>query len=476
MDDGRPGARLFLLPVLALYAALMAPKLASFGKFCDGVVYASIARNLAEGHGSLWRPIFSETFFNPFYEHPTLQMGIQSLAFRIFGDSLLVEGAYGAVAGLLLFAFTALLWRARPAEGTASPPGAWWPILLFVLLPITTYALAINFIENTLAVFTLAAGCLALLALRADSTVRVAAFSALAGIAVLLGFLTNGPVALFPLAVPLAGAIAFRLPGRGRPAAVLGVMLAVSVTAFAGLLLVSGEAALFWRTYLDGQVLASITGARGYSPTRYQVLKGLAREVPVPLAICLIAAAILRIRARGSGAMRNALFFLLVALAGSLPIMVSARQHRHYLFPSYPYWALAIASLFQGVGLRLQEAIPPGRRRQLLVSGAAVMILAGAIVTWREAGTAKPRWRAFHHDTVAQGIVLPPRTLISVCPPELFDGWSLKADLQRIYRASLTTEAGQAFYLTTRSRYCPPPPGYRPIQAVEPEEYLLYAR
>ena len=44
-----------------LFAALMLPKLLSEDVFFDGLLYASISRNLAEGFGDYWSPRFSDT-------------------------------------------------------------------------------------------------------------------------------------------------------------------------------------------------------------------------------------------------------------------------------------------------------------------------------------------------------------------------------------------------------------------------------
>ena len=56
--------------------------------FVDGLWYASISRNLAEGYGSFWNPQFSAIIFSDFHEHPPLWFGVQSLFFQLLGDSL----------------------------------------------------------------------------------------------------------------------------------------------------------------------------------------------------------------------------------------------------------------------------------------------------------------------------------------------------------------------------------------------------
>ena len=81
----------FRLLTFAVFAAATVPRLAHRGMFVDGVTYASIARNLAEGRGSFWSPSYTATLYPQFHEHPPLGFWLQSLWFRVFGDHLFVE-------------------------------------------------------------------------------------------------------------------------------------------------------------------------------------------------------------------------------------------------------------------------------------------------------------------------------------------------------------------------------------------------
>ena len=84
----------FRLLTLAVGAAATVPRLAHRGMFVDGITYASIARNLAEGRGRFWAPSYTATVYPEFHEHPPLGFWLQSLWFRVFGDHVFVERAY----------------------------------------------------------------------------------------------------------------------------------------------------------------------------------------------------------------------------------------------------------------------------------------------------------------------------------------------------------------------------------------------
>ena len=67
---------------------IVAPSLFSDGMFADGVDNATIARNMANGLGDFWQPHHTNVIAPEFYEHPPLAFGLQSIWFRLLGDSI----------------------------------------------------------------------------------------------------------------------------------------------------------------------------------------------------------------------------------------------------------------------------------------------------------------------------------------------------------------------------------------------------
>ena len=83
----RPGARTtLLLLVLAVFCGTQLPKMLILGKNADGVEYAAVGRNMAEGLGTFFRPYLSDHHWPVHWEQPPLMYGIQAGLFRIFGD------------------------------------------------------------------------------------------------------------------------------------------------------------------------------------------------------------------------------------------------------------------------------------------------------------------------------------------------------------------------------------------------------
>src|SRR6266571_4350347 len=187
--------------------------------FLDGVTYASIARNLAEGRGRFWALHYTETIYPAFHEHPPLGFWLQSLWFRIFGDQWFVERAYSAAAAALVGVFIVITWRAARAV-----PGArdqdWLPVALWMAAPVVSWTIVGNLLETTVAVFVIAAVAVLIAGqpVREDRRTRVPSwdFAASGSVAAALGrgcssglcivaaTLSKGPVGLFPLAAPFA--------------------------------------------------------------------------------------------------------------------------------------------------------------------------------------------------------------------------------------------------------------------------------
>ncbi|MGQ3014586.1 MAG: hypothetical protein ACT6QS_12830, partial [Flavobacteriales bacterium] len=59
--------------------ALLLPFLVTEGLFLDGLVYATVARNMAQGSGTFFIPLFEANMHVPFFEHPPLVFWLESL-------------------------------------------------------------------------------------------------------------------------------------------------------------------------------------------------------------------------------------------------------------------------------------------------------------------------------------------------------------------------------------------------------------
>src|SRR5262249_3287252 len=268
MPRARRHALVFL--AISLYCLLVLPRMLSYGMFMDGVVYASIARNMAENYGSFWQPYYTATAFPIFYEHPPLGFWLQSWAYRLCGDSVYVEAWWGFWVGTLILLVLAGIWRCLTPQGYAVA-GAWFPIMLFIVTPMTSWALANNMLENTMTVFILLSVLLCLLSLKNSTIFFSCLYGSLAGLSMFCAILVKGPVALFPLAVPLISMM--HDTKKIRKVLITAISLLMTLMVSFGLIFSTNTASVhFFERYVRQQVLAGVTGAPETWTSRFNVL------------------------------------------------------------------------------------------------------------------------------------------------------------------------------------------------------------
>lgn len=93
----------------AIMCLLTLPVLIKQGMFNDAVLYTSVSLNLSKGIGSFWLPYFDEwniININSFHEQPPLAFGIQSLFFKLLGNSIYVERVYTFLCMINCYAYS----------------------------------------------------------------------------------------------------------------------------------------------------------------------------------------------------------------------------------------------------------------------------------------------------------------------------------------------------------------------------------
>ena len=456
---------------LAALAAALVPRLAHRGMFVDGVTYAAIARNLAEGRGTFWAPHYTATLYPAFHEHPPLGLWLESLWFRVLGDHVFVERLYALTVALTTAALIVVFWRRLDGPAKGGPPvhgeggrhaptdvgsgfsrTAWLPVLLWIAIPVVSWAAVGNLLEPTVSLFTLAAVLGVLQADRATTTGRALTSGALSGLCVAAAFLTKGPVGLLPLIAPVVCPALFRHRRLWITLATQWTVVAASALTLAAI--PDARAALV--QYLDQQVFAALAGRREVGPS-FAVIKELLQGVAWPIAVAaglFIASAGTFVRP--SQATRDrAVSLLLLGLAGSLPIAASVKQAGHYIVPAIPFFALAAAvALAPTVTATINHLTP---RRAVIVTTLSALIAVGAAVGAFVPAVGRDRARLADLDALAADV--PYGATIGICP-EANDDWGLHAWFQRRFHASLDAASWRerAWLLKTGAGQgeCPP--------------------
>ncbi len=479
----------FAFLTAGLFIAVTAGRLLSTEVFVDGVTYGVVARNLATGRGSFWSPSYVEGL-SPFHQHPPLGLWLESLAFRLLGDGPFVEQVWGIACFAIVAALVARLWRRSDGEREL----AWWPVLLLLLMPLSSWVATAGLLEGPLTVCTLVALLLCLAALRQPRWRGVLALGLAAGMATAGGLLVKGPPALYVLVAPAAalvlhGAAAMRRALALMAALALGLAATTALTAALG----GAGAERFLVDYLRDQLRPSLLGQHEHTSRGLLLLAAL-RELSIPGLLVLLGFLGIAPGQVSSLNRRRAALFGLCALAAILPFVPFGKQLEWYLAPALPLCALALGALGEPVGRALLRDL--GHRGSvLLVSLGVLLSTLGLIGGSRRLGhldTSLPvalrdaldadaaaargsehAWRDFRRDVLTSPLASSLRgaRISGVVGGDYF---RTLAYLARHLDASLIPAAGAPYALRERGEDPVPPPGCRPVDAPPARRFLLY--
>lgn len=451
-----------LILVLLLAAFLLLPSMASVGMFMDGTIYAAISRNLADGLGSPWAPHFSEGLFPVFREHPPLVFWLQSMFFRLLGDSYLTERVYDLVVVVTTAILMIALWRRLVAACRLDSLAAYWwlPLLLWVVVPKWSWTYRNNMLEGTLTVFCLAAVLLLLAGLRSSDTRGGATRTAAAALATLLAFLVKGPVALFVLAAPLL--LGPAVAGVGwRRTLLVTVALWAGFAVLLGLLLGWPDAHEMLAAYWHKQVV----GRSGLSASDAGMVIELAKKVAVMLLVLLGLRAWAGRYGRGGWlkpVVAPALSMLAIGLSASLPLLLGDLDSAHYLVPALPFFAigfgLAGASMLDGAGERYRKKLEARPGKGFLVVSIAVAL---AVLVMSVGRIGDVRKNEDYHVFLARVAAETGESTTLAVVSSLYGDWYLHAIAMRHHRIGLQPTDANAQWLLSPAE-AEPPYGYRP--------------
>ncbi|MEL7532491.1 MAG: glycosyltransferase family 39 protein [Bacteroidota bacterium] len=414
------------LLTIAVAMFIFLPNLFREGMFIDGTLYAILSRNLAEGQGSFWQPYFSETYEPIFFAHPPLAFWLESWFFSLLGTSFWVENIFSLMVGAFCALLISQIWRLLLPNLKAY---AWLPVLAWLIVPRVFWSFGNNMLENTLTMWTLAAFWMILKAQYQYRWRFIGGF--FVGLFTLAALHTKGPVGLFPLAMPLLFAIGTAKYWKHSLFTTFLMLLSFGV----GLWLISwdADASLFWDRYFGKQLIRSFNGQLATDTGRWYLMRRLGEELLPALGLSVLLGLLsFRFWRRKEVEWSAARVFFCIALAASLPLLISPKQRDFYLVPAFPYYALTLSALLVGAWHRRSEAWQNLRRPMQMVS---LGLMLGAIIfsiTLR--GTPKRDQKVLTQVHEIGGIV-PRRETIHICN-SLEKAFALRWYLNRFYHQS----------------------------------------
>ncbi len=435
----------FYLAVLTIFLGICSPLLFAHGMFVDGVFYSTIARNMAWGKGSFWSPQFSETLFPAFHEQPPFALWIESIFFSIFGSSIFVERFYSVFAIILVGFLIVKIWK----EITSETITAWFPLLLFVSIPVITWAATNNMLENTMSIFVC---CSALFYLRRIRRNKYF-FLILSGLSLFFGVFSKGIVALFPWTLPLLICIFSKKISFKHALQDTLILMGCTIIPFVAIYFLSSQAKLFFDAYIQEQLLSSIAGNRETAGTRFHIITKLLENLIPCIILGLIILIILIIKKKTylfKTYKNSSLIFLSLSLCGILPIMLSAKQSGFYIVPAYPFMAIALALPFQPYLKILMDKIQVHSKGFLIFKIMSFILLISVIFFSLSQYGKIARNKKELQTVFACNKYIPENSRISVDFDE-FTNWGLQSYFARYQNICLDTIKGHTYYLQNQN-------------------------
>lgn len=439
----RLNAVLYIL-VFSLFLGIVAPNLFSDGMFSDGIDNATISRNMANGLGSFWRPHYSNVLFPEYYEHPPLMFGLQSIWFRVLGDSIYVERFYSLATFIIVGLLIVLIWR----ELTNDVKTGWLPLLFWISIPKVTWACANNMLENTMSVFVTAA---TLFYLKSFKSNRIF-FIIFCGLSLSLGFLSKGVFALFVWSFPIFFWIVNKEKKFIYTLSDTMVMVFFTVMPIYMLFELHPEAANNLNNYVNNQLLGRMLHFKAVN-SRFYILDKFIREILPPILIGLLFVYISWRKKIDLPLMklylRKALTFLGLTLSGVFPIMISLKQSSFYILAVYPFFALSLGCLLypliKKLLIRVDTHAKYYRRLVYFTSGLLFLSTAVSIAQYDRIGR--------DHNEIADCYLVTTEvgknTTINICD-DMFENWRLHSYYARYANISLDPDNkfSYDYYLT----------------------------
>lgn len=458
--------------VIALFLIISAPMLFSDGMFSDGLQYAAISKNMAEGNGSFWKPYLSIGFYPEFYEHPPLAFGLQSIGFRIFGDSIYIERFYSLLTFFITGLLIALIWKRISGDWKYG----WLPLLFWVVVAEVPWAVSNNMLENTMGIFV----CSALLFYLKSFENKSFLWIILSGLSLSLGLLTKGFVCLYIWSAPFFLWLFKREKSFQSVILDTGMLIGITVMPIVLLYFLNPAAQHHMISYFNKQIVGSIQSSQTVN-NRFAIVGMLLQNIVVPVLIGLVIVFIARRRKIDLRLIKQnlsiSLVFFAIVLSGVLPIMISMKQRGFYIHTVYPIFAVGLAYLLLPLinALRSKSMLSPKQNRAIRIS-AVMLAIASLIVSIAQINRAG-RDNAMISDCKKIIEVVGKNTTISICP-ELYEKWNLHGYYARYGNVSLEVNQGKLaeYYLLNKDcNINQLPEGYTPIQ-IETIEYKIFKK
>ena len=438
------------LPIL-LIAAIAAlhwlPNLFTKGMFMDGVYDALFAHNFVQGIGNFWNPQTADYTHPDYWDNPQLSSYFLSLWYKVFGDYYWVEKLYSLFTSLIQLVLIASLWRIYFADKAEVKKYYWLPCLLLLIVPLTSWCYSGNLMENTMSIFTTSSVIVFLLFLRKRENLLL--YSSIGGALIFLALLTKGPVALFPLAVPFFFIWIEENFSWKQSCTYMLIQFVVTAAIFAFVFSIEAPKN-FLQHYLEVQLLPVLTHQPSSGGSHFTILVQLLATLSPLFVLSALSFFINKKESTSDKSLlKTALVFIAIGLSASMPIMLSAKQNKHYLLPSLPLFATGFSCLILPLVKWLEGKFTSEKLMQFLKLVCVLVIGLCVFLSIKNAGTYSRDEVLLMDIEKIQALVKDTKVIRTDW--SLYSDWALRVNLNRHYdkKICMPDEASPtSFYLT----------------------------
>ena len=397
----------------------------------DGLLYACVSKNLSQGIGSFWFPHFSKTLYSFFDQQPPLGFWMQSIFFKLLGNSMYVERLYSFLTAIITAVLIILLWRIILKNENEFKKLSWLPVLFWITIPVCFWAYSNNLLENTMGIFDLLAITSIVLFFHKQSFLLII----LSGVFIFLATLTKGFQGMFPLAAIFFGWLVYRNISFSKML-IATLLLTFTPVVIYCIVLQNTDAYQSLTTYLNNRVITSIKQVVNVD-NRFFILLRLFSEL-TPL---ILFSGFIIIISKFKNTKQNIitpffknhiLFFLLIGVSASLPLMITLEQSSFYLVTSLPYYAVAFAiAIAPYLSTWIEKLNIKHLSFKLFQIASAILLAAVLTLSFLQIGGIE-RDEDIIHDIRLIGKIVPTGTTMG-STQELWKEWSIQEYLIRHY-------------------------------------------
>jgi len=429
----------FWIFTAAVLIALVVPVLIQDGMFMDGLLYACVAKNLSQGIGTFWHPHYSPTMHSLFDQQPPLGFGTEAIFFKLFGTSIYVERLYSFLTLCLGAFFIVKIWRLIFREEKSMQNIAWLPVLFWIIIPVCFWSYSNNMLECTMVIFDL----LTIFFILKFFEKNFFLHHALAGVFIFLASLTKGFQGLFPLAAIFFYWLVYKKISFLRM--IVCSVLLLSVVSLIYILILQNPSAKDGLTfYLHNRVQHSIASVITVE-NRFYLIGRLLQELIAPIAISLLLYLLLQKKySEQKNYSTHFIFFLLIGISASFPLIVTLEQRGFYLVTSLPFFAISISMISASYVTAAIEKMKPQIISFRIFRFATIAVLSGSIIfSCLQIGKFS-RDEEMIHDVHLIGKVVPEKTMLG-SSMELWENWPLQEYFIRHYYICMGADMNEKY-------------------------------